>query len=396
METSTRFLGASLAALGCGGLLLLTSCNGHGRRVFVGGGGGELKEKAERTETHSLAIAPGEELSIDVPAGAIRVIARAEGEPKLTASLSLHARTAEEAQRLLEGFKLVVERTQDGPKVRLSGDPVEIRTDGSTYVIQPAVDLEALVPEGVRLHAHTSSGEVKVQGPLGPCDLSSDFGEVSAENVSGRVRLHSSSGALQLRKVGEGEVDLETSFGSVTLSDVSAKKVRAVSNSGEVKAEGGGRAEWVLETDFGRVAVRGGAGTLSARTSSGEVAVEGFDGEVKAKSGFGAVKLDGVLRSVSAASNSGAVSVTARPGSDASSGWTLSSDFGDVTLSLPEGFSAQLSAETSFGSVSCDFPLSSGSAPAKSNRLSGVLGKGGGEVRLKTSSGGIHIQKSGG
>jgi hypothetical protein len=66
---------------------------------------------------------------------------------------------------------------------------------------------------------------------------------------------------------------------------------------------------------------------------------------------------------------------------------------GGITLRLPSGANAMLSASNSTSSISTDFTLS-GSVNQSKHHVSGQLGNGGPLIELHTSTGGIHIEKN--
>lgn len=170
------------------------------------------------------------------------------------------------------------------------------------------------------------------------------------------------------------DLDLSTGNGAVTLGAVSGT-LHIGTGNGHIEANGptGGLA---LRTGNGRIEVTGTSGTLDAHTGNGSVRVSGR---------FDALQID---------SGRGSVEATVLPGSKMSSNWRIGTGVGQVTVSLPANFSAELTGSTGVGHISTDFPMTiSGSFTGSSVR--GRIGKGGPTLSLHTGVGGIHIARTG-
>lgn len=77
--------------------------------------------------------------------------------------------------------------------------------------------------------------------------------------------------------------------------------------------------------------------------------------------------------------------------------WTGELEFntvnGGIELSLPASLSAEVEAATLNGEIATDFPLTV-SGRFSSRRLTGTIGGGGRELRLKTVNGSVHLRRS--
>ena len=77
--------------------------------------------------------------------------------------------------------------------------------------------------------------------------------------------------------------------------------------------------------------------------------------------------------------------------------WSVRTGDGSVVVELPEGFAAQIDAETQDGTVRTDLPVSGASEGERreSRRtLRGTLGAGGKTLKLRTSDGSIRLRSS--
>jgi len=131
---------------------------------------------------------------------------------------------------------------------------------------------------------------------------------------------------------------------------------------------------------------------LALRTGFGKVHVMDVDGHVDADTGFGDVDARGRFESLSLRTGFGTIRAEAGVGSHITRDWRLSSGFGDITLSLASDLNADLEARTSFGHVSCDFPITVTDTRSRSS-INGRIGSGGSPINIDTGFGSVHIRK---
>jgi DUF4097 and DUF4098 domain-containing protein YvlB len=181
---------------------------------------------------------------------------------------------------------------------------------------------------------------------------------------------------------------METDFGEVRLDSVQAGSVDAHTNSGKVTLERvTAQGDVIVKSDFGEISV---ISTVAERydlhTNSGKIQAEGVQGKVKAHSDFGDLVLSGEKAVLDASTNSGSVTFSGTLGEGVS---VLESDFGDITVNLPEGSEFNMDLKTDFGSVQSDFPLTTNQA--ESSRLVGKVGAGGPTLKASTNNGNIKV-----
>jgi hypothetical protein len=150
-----------------------------------------------------------------------------------------------------------------------------------------------VVPQGTRIVAHSTSGDVSVRGTRAEVDIHTvsgnielaDAGErVTVETVSGdivarglaaRVRVTSVNGDLDLADV-RGDLEAETVSGDLTLDGVAAKWVNAETVSGELRfagpIEAGGRYDFTAHSGDVQLDLGGSGGiAFDVETFSGEI-----------------------------------------------------------------------------------------------------------------------------
>lgn len=366
--------------------LTASCCTTH--HVFAG--------RAERTERIPLTAHRFEAIALATDFGSIEVSASADAEPVLVAKLALQARDDAEAERLLADVTVEVATSDATVTASLRGSPVVVDIDGDRVTLGATVSYTAIVPPGTRVSARSESGSIKVAGPLASCTLESGFGGLDARHCEGEVRLHTDSGSIVAEHV-RGDLRAESGFGAITLRDVDAPRVHAETASGSIAVARCAAERIVLSSGFGGIEVDEVRGALDVRTDSGSLKVDDFEGDLLGRSGFGAIDVRGGFAALDVSSDSGAVEV--EYAGDAAKAraapWRISSGFGAITLSLPEGISGQLDASTGFGRVDSDFEVAAADAVAKRDpqRLTGRIGDGGPAITVHSDSGSVQVQR---
>jgi hypothetical protein len=150
-----------------------------------------------------------------------------------------------------------------------------------------------VVPQGTRVIAQSTSGDISVRGTRAETDLHSvsgnidlaDAGDrVTVESVSGDIvarglaasaRIESVNGDLEVSDV-RGDLEVETVSGDLTLDGIASKWVSAETVSGELRfagaIEAGGRYDFTAHSGDIRLGLGGSGGiTFDVETFSGEI-----------------------------------------------------------------------------------------------------------------------------
>lgn len=394
----------------------------------IGGFSLSLAGKAQRTEQHALALTSGGTLRVDVRCGAVRVRSSDVEDASVTATIKACAKDEEAAKELLGRTHLSLD---DGTgEVRLVGATKdEERLHFGSYST-PTIDLEIVVPSSVKLDVTTGSGDIRAEGKgYADARLVSSYGAVSISGVRGNVEaksssgdvsvddakgsfcsLHSSYGAVSVTRVEADEILAETSSGNVKAADLKAARIALESGYGDIdmkqldgllvakSASGSVRGRDLtgttlqLASEYGAIRVDHARGALQARSSSGDVEVEGLKGGLVATSGYGAVNVAGVFTRLEAQSSSGSVVVRVANGSSMESDWSLSSEYGRVSIEVPGDFRCALDAKTGYGSLDVQFPMEIAAGALKSkDHVRGNLNGGGKLLTLRAASGNVSV-----
>ncbi len=358
------------------------------------GGGVNRQASATATEAKDFTVGSPASLEVDNASGEIRITVGDSDQIEVTAATTAWGPDQAQADAELADVEVIM--TQQGDTVHLearrrSTVGVDLRTFEVMFTIQ--------VPAHTRVDATSGSGAVSLTGTIGPAVLHSDFGDVTAEDVSGGLSLTSSSGNLTATGIhaDDADVELDTDFGSITLNDVAGDSVTLTSSSGRLDLTGvtaSGRVQ--AHTDFGDIAIATSqAASYDLTSNSGDLELFDAAGTIKAHTDFGDVR---VVASGAAVldlrTSSGDIDFE---GSLGEAPHTIWSDFGRISLGLPAKTAVSVDLTTDFGEVTTDFPVTvtghagSGPADVSGSKVVGSLNGGGPVLTAHTNSGDIAL-----
>lgn len=396
------------------------------------------QQEASRDFQKSVPLAAGQKLSVEHAFGEVAVRGAAQKDVEIRASIRAAGSSREDAQRIVNLIEIQVDQSAAGVSVR-TRYPGE---HGGRRNMSYSVSYDITMPESAQLEVRNTFGGVAVSdvkntimvknghGGLrtrngkGAQRLENNFGAIEVQDNAGDVTATNSNGAIRIADVA-GSVDARSSFGSVTVDRTGQNVTVANSNGSITVTSAGGEAR--LTSSFGTISASGVAkgltvtgsngsvkaarigGPANIRTNFGSIDVNGIEGGVEAHNSNGAIKLNGVKGSARLITTFGSLSVTDLAGSlDATNSngsvqasllagsgcqpVVIRTNFGPVKVWLPEPANYNVSASTSFGKVSSEFPLTV-SGQISSESVNGRIGNGGCELRISNSNGGIDILK---
>ncbi|MCK6619477.1 MAG: DUF4097 family beta strand repeat protein [Calditrichaceae bacterium] len=372
----------------------------------------------------TFTVGSGGRLILDGFSGDVKISSGTQSNVEVRETLRMDVSSESEAREMLE-------RAQSSYSV--SGQT--IRVDGRNSDRWVSRRIEIRVPRPFDLDISASDGDVEGQNLQGSLRLHTSNGDITLAAVAGEVRLQTSAGDLHLEDIdgpleaatsagdvklrnAQGTVDLRTSGGDISAynllkdailktagGDIYVEKAGgnliANTSGGDIEArECSGETE--LRTSGGDIEVRGVGGSLQAQTSGGDVFGADLNGAVTARTSGGDVELQKVNGAVRAATSAGDIEVEITlQNFKMEQRINLQSSAGSIRLTIPEKLPASISAEiVNAGGrwkrfdIYSDFPLTrQEEAGGGSLRMSGDINGGGGEIRLETSNGDIHILK---
>ena len=296
------------------------------------------------------------------------------------------------------------------------------------------VDFVVTIPTETSIKINTS-GEVSVSDTKGAVNIDNSFGKIVVQNIEGALTVSNNSGDVKAVgiKAGTDDIELNSDFGNITLEKANAANITFDSNSGKVslkdvnatgdyysksdfgdtKFENGTAASVTIESKSGKVALtkvtisklikvqddfgditltQASAASYDLHTNSGAVTVDGVKSNLKASTDFGNIEITNAQSvTLDLLTKSGNIEFN---GSLGAGPHTVTTDFGNVTLSLPADSKLNVDLKTDFGKIQSDLPVTvtvTGSSSSNKEQIAGAVNGGGAQLTVKTNSGGINI-----
>ena len=136
--------------------------------------------------------------------GGIRIEKGAGSMYSITACISARAATREEAERAVNGVRLLT----DGNRVR-----VENSEETRSWNVQLIIE----APAGAQINAETRNGPIGISGVDGRIQARAQNGPISLDDASGQIRATAVNGPISVSG-SRGEFDLETQNGPITVN----------------------------------------------------------------------------------------------------------------------------------------------------------------------------------
>jgi hypothetical protein len=170
-----------------------------------------------------------------------------------------------------------------------------------------------------------------------------------------------------------------------------ASRVQVTATADSVRADGPrgltDRESWSVSYRIDAPA----ATPLSLKSTNGGLTIAGMNSRVEFRTVNGGVKLRSLAGNVSGRTTNGGIDVDLDGTTWSGDGLDVETSNGGVKMSIPAGYNAHLETGTVNGHISLDFPVSVQGEIRKS--VSTDLGYGGPSLRVRTSNGGVKIQK---
>lgn len=241
---------------------------------------------------------------------------------------------------------------EDGTLDGKSGEGHKVELSGRSG-LDAAADIVLSVPRDKRVDVYWGHGSGSVRGVDGYVSIDGASLSVAASDVRGTLRVSVGSGEVTVTH-GSGSIHLETGSGDVTVSDIDGDEMKVETGSGAIHA---------TSIDLP---------TLRLETGSGAIRAEAIRAEragLETGSGSVGLLLDSDIENLAVESGSG-----------------------EIEISVPRGFGAEVSMETGSGSLETEMPIEI--RKKSRNELHGTIGDGRGKLSLETGSGSIVIRNA--
>ncbi|MFH1572151.1 MAG: hypothetical protein ABIL09_29445 [Gemmatimonadota bacterium] len=384
------------------------------------------------TETidQTIDVGTGGTLVLSTDRGGVQVDAWDGKGVRVLATKHADVYTEEEARRVLEDYRVQVDRK--GADVHVTARAESRRSPRSLDV-----NLKVLVPRPYGADVRTDGGGISIGDLEGDVTAETGGGGIDVGRIRhGSVKVTSAGGGIRIAGIEDGDGRAETSGGGITVGDVTGKLEVYTSGGGITVGKVGG--ELVVETSGGGIEISGAGGRVQASTGGGGIEIKGARGPVSAHTGGGGVRVQGsgglvevttgggglaledLGGPVKATTGGGGITIRdARGYIEATTGGggvtaslavsdpaadthcNLESGGGDLVITLPGDLQATVDAEVRLQNpkrqyeITSDFTLETAGDPDRSERLTarGTLNGGGDLIRLRTTNGDIQIRK---
>jgi Putative adhesin len=133
---------------------------------------------------------------------------------------------------------------------------------------------------------------------------------------------------------------------------------------------------------------------LDLSATNGGITILGVSGNLRFDTTNGGVKLQDVGGRVNGATRNGGLDVRLNGTRWEGEGLDVETSNGGVTLSIPDGYNAELETRTVNGGLSIDFPITVQGELTSRRGITTTLGSGGPPVRARTTNGGVRIRRN--
>jgi DUF4097 and DUF4098 domain-containing protein YvlB len=290
------------------------------------------------TKSKSFTVSKGGTLEVSIDGGDIRIQTWDKNEVAVKVEFS-------------------DEEDLDALNISQHGNTIRIEDRNSSGYDEDS-RFEISVPVQFNLDVETSSGDIVLKGKLkgnvqgetsagtiqlsdvdGTIDVHTSGGDVRTGKVTGDARLRTSGGDIDVTSAGS-QLDVQTAGGNITLGNV-GKSLHASTSGGDVSiGDVGGEA--IVATSGGNVTVGKVSGKATLKTSGGDIELHGGKGAIRAQTSGGNVRLENISGSIEANTAGGDIQAELAPGGIGSS--RLSSAAGNIWLSVPENAKVTIEA----------------------------------------------------
>ncbi|MCW3085473.1 MAG: hypothetical protein JWP12_2839 [Bacteroidetes bacterium] len=227
------------------------------------------------------------------------------------------------------GYRVVYEKQGSVLKIRLENESKYVLIAGD-YKVHAVIDLN--VPDSISLMINNAYGDVKMNGiRTEKCNLVTSSGELTVENGNGNIELNSSYGDVVISDF-KGDVVVTASSGDVGISNLNGNlKITAAYGSIVLKSITG---DATINAVSGNVNICAMFGNLDVISEYGDITLQDYKGTPKlyASSGDITGKNVELKEGMTTKSNYGSVSMSLL-NDYADLSFDLSAEYGDISIS---------------------------------------------------------------
>lgn len=387
-------------------------------------------QHASVVRTGVLATRDGLTLRLTTDLGSVNIVQVEAGAPPVV-RYSVHIETdarGSAGQQLLDAYSLKAKPVYSGVEITGTLPPQAARSSNAQFWVQ----FEIAVPRGYSIEVNTEAGDITTADIGGTASLHTQGGNIKTGRIGTAgvrdaswghtaAKLETQGGHIQVLDV-SGDLTAFTGGGHINVGNITGD-ASLRTGGGHIRAgQIGGRAE--LDTVGGNITVAHAGSFVSVRTGGGQIDFGEVRGSVHAQTGGGGIRvmyvsgpmelesssgsicLTRVAGALQASTSGGTITAWINPDSPAGGGNVrlagasqLASGNGDIIVFLPRNLAANVDATVMNGSeryIEADPALhltmqASVNGPGSVHAMA-VLNGGGAPLKLKTTSGKIHLK----
>ena len=320
-------------------------------------------------------------------------------------------RVAERVHRAVERARARAERSWDRVAERWAH-----RTDRAWWAADRIADrirarvlsqVDRQINREIRAHAGRGLDWSGVQGGTDPCEDTRYRDRDNDDERHCEVREQSlPAGPLKVDAAPNGGITVDvwnrSDIKVIAIIRANARdeaRAKAIAAGVQVQAAGGrvsatgpdtSRREWWSVSYRINVPQRN---DLDLTSFNGGIAINGVSGRVVFETMNGGVRLTDLGGHVSGSTHNGGLTVNLGGERWDGDGLDVETTNGGVTLSIPDGYNAELETRTNNGGFRTDYPITVQGELNARHGLHTTLGAGGAPVRVRTSNGGFRISR---
>ena len=248
--------------------------------------------------------------------------------------------------------------------------------------------------------AESDGGNVSFENIIGKVRVSTNGGNISGAEVEGDIKLHTNGGNISMSNVKKGRSEVDTYGGNITVGNV-ASDLNAKTHGGNISVgEVGGNAS--VFTYGGHITMDKVTGSVKMETYGGHLNLAGASGSVIAKTMGGHINLENITGSIEAYTLGGHVKAELDPKLKSNS--ILETSGGNMELKIPSSAKASIEVFIENGEIDAedpkeilksDFPSQTFDVKKNEGEIKAtyVLNGGGSQISLKCTSGRVSIKR---
>jgi DUF4097 and DUF4098 domain-containing protein YvlB len=234
------------------------------------------------------------------------------------------------------------------------------------------------------------SGSLNISDVKGALTIDADYSPITIAGVAGMTDVKSQSATLRITNVDGARVS--SNYSRIDIAGVTGKAGKELvveSQSGTLSIEDA-VGDLKIDNPYSRMTLKNIKGNVKVSGQSVTINAEGVTGDWDSDNQYSNIDVRGLAaRNVRAENSSGNLNFELTVVPDQV---TIKNQYSGVAVTMPKGFSGDVTLDAEYGSVDTSFPLKIRSATG-STLATGKIGSGSGSILIETTSGKIKLRE---